>query len=85
MMWSWGNGSWDWGAWLPMMLFMLALLVVIGWAVVMFTRYWTSRPPYHGSVEHANDPQRILDERFARGEIDEEEYRNRKAVLQVYE
>ena len=82
MMWGWGNGNWGWGAWLPMMLFMLVFLGVVVWAVVMFTRSWTSRPPYHEHGEHASDPKRILDERFARGEIDEEEYRKRKDVLQ---
>ncbi len=80
-MWGWGNGGWGWGAWLPMMLVMLAFLGVVVWAVVMFTRSWQSRPPYHDHAEHAADPRRILDERFARGEIDEEEYRKRKDVL----
>ena len=79
---GWGNGGWGWGAWLPMMLFMLVFLGVVVWAVVMFTRSWTSRPSDHDHVEHVTDPRRILDERFARGEIDEEEYRKRKAVLQ---
>jgi len=80
-MWGWGNGGWGWGAWLPMMLVMLAFLGVAVWAVVMFTRSWQSRPPYHDHVEHATDPQRLLDERFARGEIDEDEYRKRKNAL----
>jgi len=84
MMWNWGNSGWGWGwgMWLTMMVFMLAFLAVVVWAVVMVTRSWTARPPYYDPVEHGTDPKRILDERFARGEIDEEEYRKRKDVLQ---
>ena len=86
MMWNWGNSGWGWGwgwgMWLTMMLFMLAFLAVAVWAVVMLTRSGTSRPPNHDHVEHASDPKRILDERFARGDIDEDEYRKRKDVLQ---
>lgn len=86
MMWNWGNSGWGWGwgwgMWLTMMILMLAFLAVVVWAVVMVTRSWTSRPPYYDHVEHATDPKRILGERFARGEIDEEEYRKRKDILQ---
>ena len=81
-MWYWGNGGWGWGAWLPMTLMMLAFLGAAVWAVLVFTRSWTSRPPFHDHGERSTDPKRILDERFARGEIDEEEYRRRKDVLQ---
>ncbi len=77
-MWYWGNGGSGWGAWLPMTLMMLAFLG----AVVVFTRSWISRPPFHDHGEQSTDPKRILDERFARGEIDEEEYHKRKDVLQ---
>ena len=81
MMWGWGNGGWGWEAWLPMMLFMLVFLGVVVWAVVMFTRSWTSRPQYHDHDTSTADPKRILDERFARGEIDEDEYRKRRDIL----
>ena len=82
MMRGWGNSSWGWGTWLPMMIFMLVFLAVVVWAVVMLTHSWTPRPPYHDHVEQGTDAKRILDERFARGEIDEEEYRKRRDVLQ---
>lgn len=67
-----------------MMLAFLGVVVwaVVVWAVVVFTRSWTSRPPFHDHGERSTDPKRILDERFARGEIDEEEYRRSKDVLQ---
>lgn len=82
MTWGWGNGNWGWGAWLPMMLVMLVFLAVVVWAVVMFTHSLTSQPSYHDHGEQATDPKRILDERFARGEIDEEEHRKRRDILQ---
>jgi putative membrane protein len=64
-----------------MMFIMLVFLGVIVWAAVVFIRSWQSRTPYHDHAEHVTDPERILDERFARGEIDEEEYRKRKDVF----
>jgi putative membrane protein len=81
-MWGWGNGAWGWGMWIPMMLFMVAFLAVIVWAVVMLTRSWTTHPPHQGHIAQGPDPKGILDERFARGEIDEEEYLKRRGVLQ---
>ena len=81
---DWGNGSWGWGAWLPMMLMMLIFLAVVVWAVVMFTHSWSTRFPHddhHNHRDRFSDAQRILDERFARGEIDEDEYRKRKIIL----
>jgi putative membrane protein len=65
-----------------MMLVMLVFLAVVVWAVVMFTHSLTSQPSYHDHGEQATDPKRILDERFARGEIDEEEHRKRRDILQ---
>jgi putative membrane protein len=81
MMSGWGNGSWGWGMWLPMMLMMLVFLAVVVWAVVMFTHSWNSRLPHHDHGERVAGSRRILDERFARGEIDEDEYRKRKSIL----
>lgn len=81
MMWGWGNGNWGWGMLVPMMVMMLIFLAVVVWAVVMFTHSWSSRNPNHEHGERFNASKRILDERFARGEIDEDEYRKRKGTL----
>ncbi len=81
-MWGWGNGYWTYGAWLPMMLAMVVFLAFIVWAVVVLTRSWASKAEDHDRTPNPSDPIRILEERFARGEIDEEEYAKRRTILQ---
>jgi putative membrane protein len=52
------------------------VLGVIVWAIARFTS-----APRGGGEHRGPTPREILDERFARGEIDEEEYRRRRAAL----
>lgn len=68
----WDGNGWSWVGWLVMSLTMVAFWGSLAWIVVTLVR----RPPGSGS-----SAQDILDERFARGEIDDEEYRRRKASL----
>lgn len=66
MMWGWGSGlGWIW--------MILVWALVIGGVVWVVTQLSTrnSTPGRDG----ADNARRILDERFARGEIDEDEYR----------
>jgi putative membrane protein len=70
-MWWHGHGSW-WG-WLVMSLVLVASLVLIIWAVL-------SLLPGGANTERRS-PERILAERFAKGEINEEEYRRRLEAL----
>lgn len=65
MMWSFGGG----GMWLWMVLVWVVVIGGIVWAVTQFSRGSDHRT---GTDDGA---RRILDERFARGEIDAEEYR----------
>ena len=73
--------------WVLMILFCIALLAVIVFGVALLVRLL--RRPAHSpdamSAQVGPPPepaaQRILDERFARGEIDTEEYRQRGAEL----
>lgn len=59
------------GTWFPLLpLLFFALWVAV---IVMVARRW--RHPHHHSGES------VLAERYARGEIDEAEYRERRAVL----
>jgi len=69
------DGSWSWWAWLLMSFSMVAFWGLVIWAVVaLFRRFDRDRP-------QASDPEAILAERFAAGQIDEEEYRRRLEVL----
>lgn len=68
MMWGWVSG-WHW---LWMAGAWIVGIAVIVWAV---TALFPNQP--------RRDPQQILDERFARGEIDVDEYRQRCDELQT--
>jgi putative membrane protein len=74
-MWWWHNSGWAW-VWMSVM--MVAFWAFVVAAVVLVARAlknpqggdWWARPP-------ARSPQDILAERYARAEIDSEEYRRR--------
>ena len=74
----WGNGM-GWGGWL-----LMTLTTVAFWALVVFGIVALFRGT-SGSGLRDRDPERgarqILDERFARGEIDAEEYSSRQSLL----
>lgn len=71
-----------WGGWIGtalwMILFWGGLIGLIVWAVTRSSR--PSNDPKQRS-DDPTSPQQILDARFARGEIDADEYRNRREVL----
>jgi putative membrane protein len=63
----WGGGwMWLWGT--LMMLFLVGVIAVIVWLMIRAS---------HGGVSGSNPARRILDERYARGEIDTDEYEAR--------
>ena len=68
----WGNGDWNWTAWVAMTLGMVLFWGLVAWLLVTLVRH----PRDNGRT--ALD---LLDERFARGEIDEDEYRRRRDAL----
>jgi putative membrane protein len=74
MMW-WPN-SWGWGGWLMMTFTMLAVWGFVAWLVVTVIR-----PPGSRDSSPGPNADEILAERFARGEIDEDEFTKRKALL----
>lgn len=87
MMWDDGNGRWvmhdhDGAGWL-MVLLMLVVVIAVVVAVVAILRGSTGLvPPAHTSTGvRGPDPRAILQERFARGEIDEQDYRTRMRAL----
>lgn len=75
-----GGYSYGFGGWMmfTMLLFWVFVIALIVWLVLTIARSQNQRD--------SGDPgetsgQRILQERLARGEIDIEEYRERRAVL----
>jgi putative membrane protein len=68
--------GWGWAAMTVGMIVFWGLLIAL---TVVLVRGW-NRPP--GEVPASRpSPEQLLAERFARGEIDEEEYRRRLATL----
>jgi len=82
-MWNngWNNGM-GWGGWIVMTLIMVTFWSLLVFGVVAIfrgdrdTRSATKQP-------QGRDPMQILDERFARGEIDVDEYHARQGVLRA--
>ncbi len=72
-MWGWGMGGWGW-------LWLVLIVVVIVLLVVWITRRTGPTGGSGGGVDRV-EALRILEERFARGEIDREEFEERRRVL----
>ena len=80
MMWWSGHWGWGWGAWLVMSLGMVAFWGLVIWLFLNVVR--TISRTSTGSVSpRTGTPEEILAERFARGEIDEDDYRRRLNTL----
>ena len=66
-----GGGWWLWG--ILMMIVVLAAIAVVVWLIVRSVQY--------GRWWHTRSPRDILNDRYARGEIDTEEYEERISKL----
>jgi len=77
---GWYDDGMGWGGWIAMTLMMVAFW---GLVIVAVLAIFRGASKAGGPVDPAasRDPMRILDERFARGEIDAEEYHARQAIL----
>jgi putative membrane protein len=81
--------DWGWGTWLGMGVMMAVLTAMVVAAVVLVVRATTgprntttSLPPRTPrDTPGGSEAQRVLDERFARGDIDEGEYVARRDLL----
>lgn len=74
--WNGGNG-WSGGWMFLAMVIPVVVLVSCGVAIAL----WAGRRPPRASTTGRNEALEILEARFARGELDEEEFRSRTAVL----
>jgi putative membrane protein len=77
MMYDWGPG-WGGGMFFGPLI-IIALLVLSGVVIVAVVR-WLSKEPTTPS-DRRPTPRDILDERFAKGEIDREDYDARRKAL----
>jgi len=68
------DGGMGWGSWIFGAVIMVGFWALAFWAIVSLVR----RP---GSSSDARTAQEILGERFARGDIDSDEYARRRDVL----
>jgi putative membrane protein len=80
MMYWYGSGMTGWGYAL------MTISMVLFWGAVIFgivalVRYVSRGGPQAGEPTQPATPERLLAERFARGEIDEDEYQRRLAAL----
>jgi putative membrane protein len=84
---GYGYGGGHWGLGILMMLALLAFLGALVWIIVLLLGHRRSHgdprpaPPLGRAPDSDPGPVRILDERLARGEIGEEEYRRIRALL----
>jgi uncharacterized membrane protein len=78
----WGDG-WGWGAWLVMSIMMVLFWGLVIAGIVVLVRYLTGSRQGGGpaAASGRSSAEDILAERFARGEIDEDEYTKRRQRL----
>ena len=84
--WNWGGAGWFANGW-PVMLAIVGLLLA-GLVVLAILLARRTAAPGHQDGPSPGEPrygraEQILDERLARGEIDEEEYRRRRDLLGI--
>lgn len=76
------HDGWGPGAWIAVAFLMLVFWAVVVGAIVAVVRSDRTRRGGEGQPP-ANDAERILAERFARGEIDDDEYTRRRDLLRA--
>ncbi len=71
-------GGWGWGWAIACMVAVIAIIALVAWAIVASTNTHESRDD-RGTPRP--DALAVLERRFADGDIDENEYQRRRAVL----
>jgi putative membrane protein len=87
MNYGYGNGGGHWGLWILMIVAMVVFWAALAWIVVTLVRHRggpagpLSAPTAPPTSPPDSDALRILNERLARGEIDEADYQRRRALI----
>ncbi len=86
MHYGYGNGGTHWGLWVLMIVAMVVFWGALAWIIVTLIRHRGTPPASTEAPAPLGPPPLpgalgILDERFARAEIDEEEYTRRRNLL----
>ncbi len=82
MMYGWGNGGWGVGMWIVIAVVMAVFWTIVVFGVVMLVRHFSDSHAAPTPVD--NDAEAILRSRLARGEIDEDEFRKKLAVVREH-
>ncbi|MFF4646539.1 SHOCT domain-containing protein [Streptomyces sp. NPDC001389] len=89
----WYDGGWGWGGWFFMAVFMVLFWALVIAAIVALIRHFSGahhgrQPGWPASTSEpgwgSRRAEELLAERFARGEIDEDEYKRRLALLREH-
>ncbi len=84
--WMWNGGGWGWGGWILMTLVMVLFWAAVITAIVLAIRYLSGGASHRNqaSAGSARGAEDVLAERFARGEIDDDEFRRRLTALREH-
>jgi putative membrane protein len=83
MMYGWDG--WGWGGWILMTIAMVVFWAIVITAIVLGVRYVaTATSQRDRPTPDTNRAEDVLAERFARGEIDEDEFRRRMTALREH-
>lgn len=85
MPYGWNNQGMGGGWWVLMMVGMVLFLALLLVAVVALSRHYNQQPTGSLPGKVANRPIEILNERLAHGEVTEEEYSRRLALLKGHQ
>lgn len=81
MMW-WGHDNWGAGSWIAMSLTMLVFWALFVGLIVWVVRSMANKPATTGTGQpRVASPDDVLADRFARGDINEDEFTRRRALL----
>ncbi|MDW5614867.1 MULTISPECIES: SHOCT domain-containing protein [Mycolicibacterium] len=82
-----GTDGYMWGGWILMGAVMVMLSAVLITGVVLAVRYLAGSDAQRSRVNSAasSRPEDVLAQRFARGDIDEDEFRRRMTLLREHQ